>query len=151
MLRDVQILPLSEETLEEVYDIYNRNKIREFSYYPHIKSILPLPEDAAAFKKFNDSEISVLKERGRCMGFTGMRENYLSFLYVDKHHAGKGYGRMLLKSLFERVEGEITLHTCYGNSPALALYKSFGFKETAVISRYFQGHEIKVVEMCRQF
>lgn len=55
-------------------------------------------------------------------------------------YRGKGIGSLLLEKVIERAKAvdleKIELHVYTTNSPAIALYKKFGFVEEGVIKKY---------------
>ena len=84
-------------------------------------------EDLRASKKF------VACEDETVIGFVGVDDDYLAWLYVDPSHYGKGVGRELLRiGIREIGEGAWTI-VLDGNKKAIALYESEGFRE---ISRF---------------
>ncbi len=84
-------------------------------------------EDLRASKKF------VACEDETVIGFVGVDDDYLAWLYVDPSHYGKGIGRELLRiGIREIGEGAWTI-VLDGNKKAIALYESEGFQE---ISRF---------------
>ena len=84
-------------------------------------------EDLRASKKF------VACEDETVIGFVGVDDDYLAWLYVDPSHYGKGIGRELLRiGIREICEGAWTI-VLDGNKKAIALYESEGFQE---ISRF---------------
>jgi len=84
-------------------------------------------EDLKRHKKF------VACEDGKVVGFVGVDEDYLSWLYVDPDYYGKGIGREMLRMGIREIgEGAWTI-ALEGNKKAIALYESEGFRE---ISRF---------------
>lgn len=84
-------------------------------------------EDLRASRKF------VACEDETVIGFVGVDDDYLAWLYVDPSHYGKGVGRELLRiGIREIGEGAWTI-VLDGNKKAIALYESEGFRE---ISRF---------------
>ena len=84
-------------------------------------------EDLKRHKKF------VACEDGKVVGFVGVDEDYLAWLYIDPDYYGKGIGRELLRMGIREIgEGAWTI-ALEGNKKAIALYESEGFQE---ISRF---------------
>ncbi|MCX5202400.1 GNAT family N-acetyltransferase [Streptomyces sp. NBC_00237] len=68
----------------------------------------------------------------------GERTAFVYDVEVDEQHRGRGYGRALM-TLAERIalqadETRIGLHVFAGNTPALRLYESLGYRTTNVNS-----------------
>ena len=67
----------------------------------------------------------------KVVGFVGVDEDYLAWLYIDPDHHGNGIGRELLRiGIREIGEGAWTI-VLDGNYKAISLYKSEGFKEAS--------------------
>ncbi|MFN8382670.1 MAG: GNAT family N-acetyltransferase [Anaerolineales bacterium] len=82
-------------------------------------------EDLKQHKKF------VACEDGKVVGFVGVDEDYLAWLYIDPDYYGKGIGRELLRiGIREIGEGAWTI-ALEGNKKAIALYESEGFQEVS--------------------
>lgn len=73
-------------------------------------------------------------ENGQAVGYiemtTGDEENEPIQLLVRKDHRGQGYGRALLQTAIEaNIPKKMVLEVYSGNTPALNLYLSLGFRE----------------------
>lgn len=80
-------------------------------------------EDLKACRKF----VASIDER--VVGFVGVDDKYLAWLYVNPSQYGKGIGRELLRiGLREIGEGAWTI-VLDGNHKAIKLYESEGFRE----------------------
>ncbi len=65
------------------------------------------------------------------VGFVAVDETYVSFLYVDPDHYGLGIGRKLLQRATAAIgQGAWTI-VLDGNSRAIALYESEGFRQVS--------------------
>lgn len=57
--------------------------------------------------------------------------------------AYRGLGKQLALTLLERIgDKEIILRVSSGNLPALRLYKKLGFRQSRILSRWYEGTEI---------
>lgn len=84
-------------------------------------------EDLRRHKKF------VACEDGKVVGFVGVDEDYLAWLYIDPDYYSRGIGRELLRMGIREIgQGAWTI-ALEGNKKAIALYESEGFQE---ISRF---------------
>ena len=100
-------------------------------------------EDLKRSKKFVacDGEIVV--------GFVGVDEDYLAWLYVDPSHYGKGIGRELLRiGIREIGEGAWTI-VLDGNKSAISLYESEGFQEISRFNGDNNGYPVTCIKMKR--
>ena len=64
---------------------------------------------------------------GTVVGFSGVHEQYIAWLYVDPCHQGHGVGRRLLRQALAVAGPEAWTIALAGNNRALALYRSEGF------------------------
>jgi ribosomal-protein-alanine N-acetyltransferase len=64
---------------------------------------------------------------------------HLMNIAVDPDHRREGLGRGLIDALIERVgeDANITLEVRVSNSPAIALYESYGFRGVGTRRRYY--------------
>ncbi len=70
---------------------------------------------------------------GQIVGFVGIHEGYLGWLYVHPDHYGMGIGRKLLQTGLKLINGNAWTIVLAGNTRAIDLYQSEGFSE---INRY---------------
>jgi ribosomal protein S18 acetylase RimI-like enzyme len=98
-------------------------------------------EDLKSSRKF----VASLDEE--VVGFVGLDDNYLAWLYVDPAHYGKGIGRELLRmGLREIGEGAWTI-VLDGNRNAIKLYESEGFREVKRFAGDNAGYPCTCVRM----
>ena len=69
------------------------------------------------------------------VGFAGIDDPYLAWLYVDPAYYRRGIGRALLEHCLERLGPDAWAIACGNNTPALDLYLGEGF----VIERRFDS------------
>lgn len=83
------------------------------------------------------------------IGFVGVDEDYIAWLYVDPGHYGKGIGRQLLRlGIREIGEGAWTV-VLDGNKKAIALYESEGFREESRFDGENNGYPCRCIRMKR--
>lgn len=104
-----------------------------------------------------DEEVEDLKRANKfvacddetIVGFVGVDEDYLAWLYVDPSHYRKGIGRELLKiGIREIGEGAWTI-ALDGNKKAIALYESEGFVEIERFAGDNAGYPCMCLKMKR--
>ena len=96
------------------------------------RGFIPIEQD----KEVEDLKLSkkiVACEEEKVVGFVGVDEDYLAWLYVDPDHYGKGIGRELLRIGIREIGEGVWTIVLDGNKKAIALYESEGFQE---ISRF---------------
>jgi len=83
------------------------------------------------------------------IGFIGVDDKYLAWLYIDPSHYGKGIGRALLQiGLREIGDGAWTI-VLDRNATAMKLYESEGFRETKRFPGENNGYPVTCVKMER--
>jgi ribosomal protein S18 acetylase RimI-like enzyme len=98
-------------------------------------------EDLKRSKKF------VAVENEKVVGFVGVDEEYLAWLYVDPDSYGKGIGRELLRIGIKEIgEGAWTI-VLDGNKKAIALYESEGFEEVSRFDGNNNGYPCRCIKM----
>ena len=58
---------------------------------------------------------------------------------IDSFHRNCGNGKKLMEYMINNVDKNITLEVKNDNTPAIKLYKRYGFKEVATRKGYYQG------------
>lgn len=100
-------------------------------------------EDLKACWKF------VACDDDRVVGFLGVDDMYLAWLYIDPSHYGKGIGRELLRiGIREIGKGAWTI-VLDGNHAAMKLYESEGFKEVRRFAGENNGYPVTCIRMER--
>lgn len=101
-------------------------------------------EDLKRSKKF----VAIADEQ--VVGFVGVDNDYLAWLYVDPDYYGKGIGRELLRIGIRKIgEGAWTV-VLDGNRKAIALYKSEGFQEDGRFDGENNGYPCTCIKMKRR-
>ena len=67
------------------------------------------------------------------VGFVGIHKGYLGWLYVHPDYYGLGIGRKLLQTGLKLINGTAWTIALGGNTRAIDLYQSEGFRE---VNRY---------------
>lgn len=111
------------------------------------EAFLPLRIAAEQEGLFGYPGLFVAEQDGEVVGFAACTEDELAWLYVDPENMRKGIGRMLSEyalNLFPEIR---YIEALNGNEPALALYKSLGFKLTGIEKGRMPGNEDFAVEV----
>ena len=88
-------------------------------------------------------------EDDKVIGFVGVDENYLAWLYVDPDHYGRGIGRELLRIGIREMGEDAWTIVLDGNKKAMALYESEGFTEEKRFDGNNNGYPCVCVRMKR--
>ena len=88
-------------------------------------------------------ELETKKLLGLCSAWLLIDELQITFIAVHKEHQRKGLGQFLLSNLIRRSQSlqtkKIYLEVKDNNKPAIALYKSMGFKTVGNRSNFYKG------------
>jgi len=83
------------------------------------------------------------------VGFVGVDDKYLAWLYVDPAQYGKGIGRELLRIGLEQIGERAWTIVLDGNRKAMKLYESEGFREVKRFASENNGYPVTCVRMER--
>jgi len=92
------------------------------------RAFIPIEKDPEV-EELRQSQKLIAVIGDQAVGFVGVHENYLAWLYVHPRFYGHGIGRKLLKSGLELIQGKAWTIALAGNTRAVRLYQSEGFKE----------------------
>ncbi len=87
-----------------------------------------------------DATLLVAEVDGEVAGFAGFTDEEVTWLYVDPARYRQGIGRALLDAVLHAA-GKPSLDVLVGNTAALSLYQSAGFKIIDTISGKLAGNE----------
>src|SRR5260221_14569731 len=90
-------------------------------------SIPPLEAAPDMKALFHDSQILVMENADRVVGFGGSRGTFITWLFVHPQYRRKGVGQALVREMLARLDGTITLNVATTNMAAHNLYKRMGF------------------------
>jgi ribosomal protein S18 acetylase RimI-like enzyme len=83
------------------------------------------------------------------VGFVGVDNDYLAWLYVDPAHYGKGIGHELLRIGIREIGEDAWTIVLDGNKSAIALYESEGFQETGRFNGENNCYPVTCINMKR--
>lgn len=134
-LKDVKIMPMTLEDLNQIADIL----VSEFDDYWNYDIL----RDEL---KIENSKYLVAKLNKEIVGFAGIKvmvdEADIMNLVVKKTYRNQGIGTLLLKKLMHLSKKlnftSITLEVMEENYPAIHLYKNLGFAQIGVRKNYYQ-------------
>lgn len=104
-----------------------------------------------------DKEVEELKsclkfvacENEIVIGFVGVHDKYLAWLYIDPSHYGKGIGRELLKIGLREIGECAWTIVLDGNHKAIKLYESEGFSEVKRFPGENNGYPVTCIKLER--
>ena len=91
----------------------------------------------------------VAEEDSRAVGYMGMwalsGEGHITNVAIGSEYRRRGFARALIEHFVNIAKKEnlefMTLEVRASNEPAIALYKSFGFREVGVRKKYYDNKE----------
>ena len=132
---------------EAIKTIYNLSKPDEIRGSVDLRAFVPLEEDKANIKNFNDSQILVVEGNNTVLGFGGNKGNYISWVFVHPEHRRKGVAKTILSEILSELTGEIRLNVAKYNHAAQNLYKAFGFEVEREFRGNYNGYESQAMTM----
>lgn len=138
-----------ESDFSDIETIYNVSKKDEFLGEKFDVTVIPLSEDQEMLQLLGESKIYVY-EKGHIVGFAGVKENYISWLFVHPEFRGKGIGGKLAAHILSETNGEVTLNVARSNASATSLYQNLGFEIAQEFIGKYQGNPVVVLKMSRK-
>jgi ribosomal protein S18 acetylase RimI-like enzyme len=83
------------------------------------------------------------------VGFVGVNDKYLAWLYIDPNHYGKGIGRKLLQIALNKIGDSAWTIVLDGNQKAIKLYESEGFHEIKRFPGENNGYPVTCIKLER--
>ena len=88
-------------------------------------------------------KVLLLFEDNKVIGYLYYSDIYdraeINQIEIDSFHRNCGNGKKLMEYMINNVDKNITLEVKNDNTPAIKLYKRYGFKEVATRKGYYQG------------
>ena len=147
-MKNILIRNLNSSDIESINNLYNIYiKETPFTFDIKEKSISEKKEWSKIFKKDGPHQCIVAYEKNNLIGFASSRpfrdkEAYISSVetsvYIDEKYIGGGYGKILMKKLFDKIEG-YKINRAYAfitepNNPSEKLHLFLGFRKIGILS-----------------
>jgi ribosomal protein S18 acetylase RimI-like enzyme len=137
-----------ENDWKTICQIHDRARPDELVGSCDPRGFIPIEEDEEV-EDLKRNKKFVACEDDKVVGFVGVDEDYLAWLYVDPAHYRKGIGRELLRiGIREIGQGAWTV-VLDGNKKAIALYESEGFLEESRFDGDNNGYPCRCLKMKR--
>jgi len=131
---DVNIRDYRPDDWPAVCRVHDRSRPDELRGSFDAHAFIPLAEDPEG-EYINACTMFIAQHGDDVVGFAGIDEPYLAWLYVDPAHYRRGIGRALLRHCLARLSENAWTQACGNNDAALSLYLSEGF----VVESRFTG------------
>ncbi|NLI90276.1 MAG: ribosomal protein S18-alanine N-acetyltransferase [Epulopiscium sp.] len=130
----IDILPLTEEYLEETYQLEKLSFSEPWSRMTFIKEL-----------ENPHSHYYILLKDEKLIGYAGMLavldEGHIMNIAVDRAFRGQGVGKQLVNTLLDKARQlgliGLTLEVRSSNRPAISLYESLGFVNVGIRKDYY--------------
>ena len=121
-------------------EIHDASRLDELRFTVGTRAFLTLEQTAESEGLFDD-KLVVAEVDGVVQGFVAYSDAELTWLYVDPQFYQKGIGRALVRHAIADATSAMELEVLEGNTPALKLYLSEGFKVIKRIEGQLEGNE----------
>lgn len=132
--------PYQEKDFERIAQIHDEARKNELALADLSAAFIPL-SIAAEKEGLFEYELYVAEYDSDVVGFIAFTRDEIAWLYADVHIPRKGIGKALLRFALENVNDDVTIEVLAGNTPAIALYTSFGFEIAETVSGRMPGNE----------
>jgi ribosomal protein S18 acetylase RimI-like enzyme len=143
----IQIRPYRESDWPAVREIYDLSKPDEMRGMVDASAIPLLEADPNMTALFHSSQILVMADAGRVVGFVGKRGTVITWLFVHPNDRRKGVATALVREMLTQLDGTITLNVAMTNAPARKLYEHLGFTVEREFIGQFNGHRCPVAKL----
>lgn len=142
----ISIGEYAERDWEAICRVHDRARPDELRGSCDPRAFVPLAEDPEAEDVYRSRKF-VAREDGRVVGFVGVEGSYLSYLYVDPDHYGRGVGRSLLRLGIELAGSGAYTVALANNTRAIRLYEDEGFAVTETFEGENAGYPCTCVRL----
>ncbi|TXH71825.1 MAG: GNAT family N-acetyltransferase [Thiothrix sp.] len=141
-----------KKDLATLSEIYRKARPYELGFELNSFKFYSLLEEPENLKRFLQSTIYVLEEKGVLKGFGGYVNDYIAWLYVDPPFHRQKVGIRLLQHMLEKLktQKQLRISIVKSNQAALACYEKLGFRERETFSINFQGQTLEGLRMTRE-
>jgi ribosomal protein S18 acetylase RimI-like enzyme len=143
----MQIRQYRDSDWPTVREIYDLSKPDEMRGVVDASDIPPLEADPDMTALFHNSQVLVMEDAGRVVGFAGSRGSEITWLFVHPNDRRRGVAAALIRELLDHLDGTITLNVATTNVAARNLYEHLGFTLEREFIGQFNGHSCPVSKL----
>ncbi|WP_179957492.1 GNAT family N-acetyltransferase [Exilibacterium tricleocarpae] len=136
----IKIRPYKSCDWPRLCEIHDLSRLDELGLTVGTDAFLTL-EQTAENEGLFDNKLCVAEVDGTVQGFVAYSDGELAWLYVDPDFYRKGVGRALVRRAVADSAPVMELELLEGNTPALELYLSEGFKVIRRMEGRLAGNE----------
>jgi ribosomal protein S18 acetylase RimI-like enzyme len=127
--------------------VHDRARPDELRGSGDLRAFVPLAAEQDDTASFQRSRKFVACVGEQIVGFVGVDETYLSWLYVDPAYYGQGIGRRLLRLGLQLIGPQAWTIVLAGNIRARELYESEGFRVVRIYESTNAGYPCTCVRL----
>ena len=136
----IKIRPYEPADWSRLCEIHDASRLDELGLSVGTEAFLTLEQTAENEGLFDD-KLFVAEVDHVVQGFVAYSDEELAWLYVDPKFYRKGVGRALVRQAVAGSAPTLKIELLEGNTPALELYLSEGFKVIKRIEGKLEGNE----------
>ena len=136
----INIRPYKSADWSRICQIHDASRLDELRLTVGTDAFLTLEQTAESEGLF-DGKLFVAEIDTLVQGFVAYSDEELTWLYVAPKYYRKGVGRALVRSAVTDSAPTMKIEVLEGNTPALDLYRSEGFKIIKRIEGQLEGNE----------
>ncbi|HYJ33312.1 MAG TPA: GNAT family N-acetyltransferase [Candidatus Binatia bacterium] len=130
-----------------LFGIHDRSRPDELVGSCDPRGFIPLAEDFRSLEDFRMSRKWVAADGDRPVGFAGVRDNYISWLYIEPEYYRRGIGRRLLRAAMDAAGPDAWTIALERNDRARKLYESEGFVPAMTFDGENNGYPCRCVKL----
>jgi len=142
----ISIREYEDSDWEPICQVHDRIRPDELRGSCDPRAFVPLAEDTGDEEDSRRSHKLIARDGERVAGFARVDGAYVSWLYLDPDHHGRGIGRLLRLGMDLAVPDAFTV-SLVGNARALGLYESEGFAVTETFEDENAGYSCTCVRL----
>jgi ribosomal protein S18 acetylase RimI-like enzyme len=136
----MNIRPYTDADWPRLCEIHDAARLDELRATVGTDAFLTLEQTAENEGLFDD-ELVVAEVDGVVQGFVAYSPDELAWIYVDPSAYRQGVGRALVKHAVANAGPVMEIEVLEGNTPAIELYLSEGFKVVKRVEGKLEGNE----------
>ncbi|NER96679.1 MAG: GNAT family N-acetyltransferase [Symploca sp. SIO1B1] len=136
----INIRPYESTDWSRLCEIHDASRLDELGLTVGTDAFLTL-EQTADNESLFDNKLFVAEVDNVVQGFVAYKDEELTWLYVDPKFYRKGVGRALVQHAVANSAPTMEIELLEGNTPALELYLSEGFKVIERVEGQLLGNE----------
>jgi len=149
MAKAINLRAYRRDDQQAAIDIHDRARPIELRGSCDPRAFLPLANDPSDLQEFFSARKFVAEREQRLLGFIGVEDDQVGWLYVDPDCARQGIGRQLPRHALAVIDRAAQVYVLEGNQPAIALYLSEGFRLLDSFASDNRGYPCRVLMLVR--